>query len=79
MPDEYKTTFERFADVFIARGVMPDPKIPAGDGWVLVSSAANADRLFWFWHRVRTARPCKCGALARKDGKCTGCGGSVDG
>jgi hypothetical protein len=33
--------------------ILPDPEPPNyGDSWKLVSSAANADTLFWFWERT---------------------------
>ena len=53
----------------------------------MVGSSAYVDRLgevvqLWNWKLLRTAssQPCQtknCGALARKDGKCLGCGKEV--
>lgn len=92
MADEYCTTrdtcrYERSA-YQLDHELEPRPRPPGGDGWTLVGSTSIsapgvADRfiVLWFWRR-RPARaktaPCKgCGALARKQGRCIGCGNPV--
>lgn len=64
------------------------PVPPPGEGWVMVGSTSasvqltpDADHVgilvLWFWRRreVKKTRPCKsCGAVARKNGRCIGCG-----
>lgn len=81
MADEYKTTTARV----LTPNAPPPPVPPDGKGWLLVSSAAATANggsvqpitLFWFWHRNEPTRPCACGAMGRKNGKCLGCNKEV--
>ena len=66
------------------------PREPLDDGpWEMIGSSTamvtrpeTKDRfvtstvlIFWFWRRVAGVHPCKrCGAIARRDGRCLNCG-----
>ena len=76
---EYQTTIGQVEPI---SGYASHPITPVGDGWEMIGCTAAPDvhmpgRYFvlWFWRRG--ARPCACGAIARKDGRCLGCGEKV--
>jgi hypothetical protein len=93
MADEYQTTraHVRFGDAATKScGYDPAPLPPPGDGWQLVSSSTvtkpgvlDGFLVLWFWRRRDVKKKysgCpdpKCNALARKDGRCVGCGAEV--
>jgi hypothetical protein len=60
---EYVTTSERWREAYEERVIgaglvrteanIPNPVVPKGEGWELVSSVASESRLFWTWKRSK--------------------------